>query len=258
MFSVEQGRAQGLNDLIELNYGFERSDGGSGTDGGTVSELLSYLPPDTIFMAFGRNELVFWVCQRGRDVELRKKGIHSPDKVNTFVQALLQAAQQEVGARDLLKCEDRTLELPRGEGLVVKRSPQDGTPTKHLDLQKSALSTLYDLIIEPIQDLFLGSGLTFVPEGPLCLAPFAAFEDPNSKYLCESFRIRLALFLTSLKMIADCPVDYHYMSGVLLVGDPWVQDVTSLEEIAICQRRSRDDWRNAWHNSSDWKTSHER
>ena len=220
LFSVEQGRAQGLKDLIELNYAFERSDGRTGKDDGTVTELLSYLPPVTIFMAFGRNELVFWVCQRGKYVELRKKRIHSPDKVNTFFQALLQAVKQETGARDRLKCEDRTLELPRGESLVLKRSPQDSTRTKHLDLQKGALSTLYDLIIEPIQDLFLGDELIFIPEGPLCLAPFAAFEDPNSKYLCESFRIRVAPSLTSLKMIADCPVDYHHKSGALLVGDP--------------------------------------
>ena len=220
LFSVEQGRAQGLKDLIELNYAFERSDGGSGKDDGTVTELLSYVPPDTIFMAFGRNELVFWVCQRGKDVELRKKQVHSPDKVNTFFQALLQAVQQEIGARDRLKCEDRKLELPRGESLVVKRSPRDSTRTKHLELQKGALSTLYDLIIEPIQDLFLGGELIFIPYGPLCLAPFAAFKDPNSKYLCESFRIRVAPSLTSLKMIADCPADYHHKSGALLVGDP--------------------------------------
>ena len=34
-----------------------------------------------------------------------------------------------------------------------------------------------------------------------------------------------------MKMIADCPVDYHLKSGVLLVGDPWVQEVTNLEEL---------------------------
>ena len=82
------------------------------------------------------------------------------------------------------------------------------------------MSTLYDTIIEPIQDLLLDSELIFVPEGPLCLAPFAAFKDPDSKYLCESFKIRVAPSLTSLKMIADCPLDYHHKTGVLLVGDP--------------------------------------
>ena len=104
--------------------------------------------------------------------------------------------------------------------MVAKRSPQDDRQTQQLDLQKSALSTLYDTVTEPIQDLLLDSELIFVPEGPLCLAPFAAFKDPDSKYLCESFKIRVAPSLTSLKMIADCPLDYHHNTGALLVGDP--------------------------------------
>ena len=220
MFSAEQGRAQGLKDLIELNYAFERSDAGPRAENGTVNELLSYLPSNTVFMAFGKNELVFWVCQKGKDVELRKKPVHSLDEVNTFLHAMLQVVKKEIGTRDLLKCEDRSFELARGESVVVKGALQEGRQTQHLDPPKGALTTLYDIIIDPIQDLFFGNELVFVPDGPLCLAPFAAFKDPNSKYLCESFRIRLAPSLTSLRMIADCPLDYHHKSGALLVGDP--------------------------------------
>jgi len=32
--------------------------------------------------------------------------------------------------------------------------------------------------------------------------------------------------LISLKLIAECPADYHSNTGALLVGDPWIQDVT--------------------------------
>ena len=221
LFSAEQGRAQALKDLIELNYAFERiSNVASGTDNGTVDELLSYLPPSTIFTAFGENELIFWVCQRGEKVELRKIQIYSRDKGSSFLQALLSVAQQEIGTRNVLKCEDRSLELASDKRLVAKRPPQDERQAQHLDLTKDALSTLYDIIIEPIQDLLLDSELIFIPEGPLCLAPFAAFKGPDSKYLCESFKIRVAPSLTSLKMISECPLDYHHMTGALLVGDP--------------------------------------
>ena len=220
LFSAEQGRAQALKDLIEFKYAFERSNVASAADEGIVNELFSYLPSNTVFMALGENELIFWVCQKGKDVELRKKPIHSLDELNTFFHALLQVMKKEIGTRDLLKCEDRSFELARGKGLVVKRSPQDDRQTQQLDLQKSTLNTLYDTIIVPIQDLLLGSELVFVPEGPLCLAPFAAFQGPDSKYLCESFKIRVAPSLTSLKMIADCPLDYHHNTGALLVGDP--------------------------------------
>ena len=220
LFTAEQGRAQGLKDLMELNYSFKRSDayGGAGTGVKTVNELLSYLPPNTIFIAFGENELIFWVCQRGKEFELRKKQIHSENEVETFLKDLLQVVQQETGISGLVKCEDRSLEL--ADSLVLKRSSQHEKQTQHLNLQRSALSTLYDTMIEPIQDLLLGTELMFVPDGPLCMAPFAAFKGPDSKYLCESFRIRVAPSLTSLKMIADCPLDHHHKSGALLVGDP--------------------------------------
>ena len=64
-----------------------------------------------------------------------------------------------------------------------------------------------------------------VPEGPLCLAPYAAFMDLKSKYLCETFRIRLLPSLSSLRLIQNCPADWHSKTGALLVGDPWVQEV---------------------------------
>ena len=215
LFSAEQARAQGLKDLIQLNYAFERNDARSGTETTSLDDLLSYLPTNTIFISFGKGELIFWVCRRGKGVEYRKNQFPSWCKVKNFFHALSQ-----IGPRNLLKCEDRSLELARDKSLVAKRSPRDDRQTQQLDLQKSALSTLYDTIIEPIHDLLLDSELIFVPEGPLCLAPFAAFKDPDSKYLCESFKIRLAPSLTSLKMIADCPLDYHRNTGALLVGDP--------------------------------------
>ena len=135
-----------------------------------------------------------------------------------------------------MECEDRSLKLASDARLAAKSSIRDGSKSHHVHLQKDALSALYDIIIEPIQNLLVvGSELIFVPEGPLFLAPFAAFKGPNSKHLCESFRIRLIPSLTSLKMIGDCPVDHHCKSGVLLVGDPWVQEVAELKQLPFAK-----------------------
>ena len=224
LLSAEQGRAQGLRDLMALNYSFDVNDFQSVKENGNFRGLFSSFALDTIFIAIGDNELIFWVCQKGKEVELRRKKNSSQDEINNFFQSLVE----KIGTRDNVECEDRSLELARDERLAVKRPPQDDRQTQCLHLQKRALRTLYDTIIDPIQDLFSGSELVFIPEGPLCLAPFAAFKNPDSKYLCESFRIRVAPSLTCLKMIADCPENYHRKSGVLLVGDPWVQDVTNL------------------------------
>ena len=232
LISAERGRAQGLKDLMALNYGLEVKDAESDEgDMITFFELSSHFPTNTIFMALGENELIFWVCQEGTALELRINPIDSKGKISSFFESLVELVCQEIGARDYVECEDRSLELlndKRHERLEVKRSTSDGSQFQNLN---NSLNTLSDVIIDPIQDLFWGSEILFVPEGPLCLAPFAALKGPNSKYLCESFRIRIAPSLTSLKIIADCPVDYHVMSGALLVGDPWVQDVTKLPRL---------------------------
>ena len=88
------------------------------------------------------------------------------------------------------------------------------------------MKRLYDFFIAPVADLIHVEEIVIVPEGPLCLAPFAAFMDSNSKFLSDSFIIRVIPSLTSLRLILDCPADYHSKTGVLLVGDPWVQDIT--------------------------------
>ena len=183
-------------------------------------------------MAIAEKGLILWICQKGKEVVLRGKLITSQHDINTYFQALVE----NIGARDNVECEDRSLELAKEKRLVPKRSPQSCRQTQHLYLQEKALRTLYDTIIDPIQDLFSGGELVFIPEGPLCLAPFAAFKSPDSKYLCESFSIRVAPSLTSLKMIVECPVDYHLISGELLVGDPWVQDVTKLPTLPFARK----------------------
>ena len=231
LFSAEQGRAQGLKDLMELSYAVEEN-AELIKEIRTFQELCSGLPPNTIFMAIGNmKELVLWVCRKGKEVELRRKQIRSQYEINTFFQSLLK----KFDARNYVQCEDRSLDSAKNKRLPDKTSPQDGSRKQQFHLQERVLSTFYDTVIDPIQDLFTSSELVFVPDGPLCLAPFAAFKGPDSKYLCESFKIRVAPSLTSLKMIVDCPVDHHLTSGVLLVGDPWVQDVTTLEQLPFAR-----------------------
>ena len=41
--------------------------------------------------------------------------------------------------------------------------------------------------------------------------------------------------LTSLKLITDSPDDYHSRTGMLVVGDPWVQEVVIRGEIILEQ-----------------------
>ena len=102
---------------------------------------------------------------------------------------------------------------------------------------------MYSYIIAPILDLIEGDELIIVPDGPLWLAPFAALLNPFSKYLCESFKVRLIPSLTSLKIIARCP-EFHSSSGALIVGDPDVSEVTNshgdqLEQLPFARQEAQ-------------------
>ncbi|XP_078383647.1 tetratricopeptide repeat protein 28-like [Oculina patagonica] len=108
----------------------------------------------------------------------------------------------------------------RVDGKTESRTPSS--------IQKNCLSAIYDVIFAPVFHQLRGNELVIVPDGPLFLVPFAALQDAESRYLCESFRIRVVPSLTCLKMIMDAPPDHHCKSGALIVGDPWVQEVVDI------------------------------
>ena len=223
LLSAEQGRAQALNDLMEFKYASINSRAESFTEIETIAAILSYLPSNTVFIALQEQEVIFWVYQEGKDVLLRRKQI--PDgqlDADDFLDTTLKNVRGGV----VVKCEDRSLDVAKDENLSDARSPPEKKHNQSFNLRDRSLSLLYETIISPVQDLLLDNEVIFVPEGPLCLAPFAAFMDSASKYLCESFKVRVIPSLTSLKLIADCPADYHFKSGALIVGDPWIQEVT--------------------------------
>ena len=86
----------------------------------------------------------------------------------------------------------------------------------------------YRMIIAPVADL--------LDDRFLFKVPFSALVDESEKYLSETFRIRIVPSLTTLKLIQDCPVDYHNQTGALVVGDPYVGEVCYNGEVYIPRR----------------------
>ncbi len=225
--AAEQGRAQALSDLLEVNYGNERPYNGSGSVENTVDDTLGCLSSNTVFIAVHKRQICCWVIQKEKDVKLREREIscdNPAEDATTFLQSLVLNAGVEIGVRAGVRCENRSLDKLKDDVESQERSGQ--TASHSSEIQASTLRTLYDLVIGPIEDLIHGGDeLTIVPDGPLCLAPYAALMDPRSKYLGESFRIRVIPSLSSLKLITDCPENHHCKSGALLVGDPCLEEV---------------------------------
>ncbi|PFX18081.1 Tetratricopeptide repeat protein 28 [Stylophora pistillata] len=88
---------------------------------------------------------------------------------------------------------------------------------------ETMLSVCSKLIIAPVAELLTEPEIIIVPERSLYRVPFAALRDqPGGKYLSETFRLRIVPSLSTLRLIQDCPVDYHSQTGVLVVGNPKV------------------------------------
>ncbi|CAH3187632.1 unnamed protein product [Porites lobata] len=221
LLTADHGRAQALNDLLEFKYGLKGLSREIGTLSATTTDILSYLPSNTAFIGINEGEIVLWVNEKGKEIKTR--GTQIDISVTTYFQSLLETVHEEIGVRADVNCEDRSLRNPSDKQLAEKRSSK---PRSHSSsFETKSLQTFYNVVMDPIRDLLQSDELVIVPQGPLCLAPYAAFMDLESKFLCETFRIRLLPSLSSLQLIQNCPADWHSKTGALLVGDPWVQEV---------------------------------
>ena len=90
------------------------------------------------------------------------------------------------------------------------------------EVQRTTLAPddYYNITIAPVVDFLDEPEIIIFPDRVFSRLPFAALKDKRGKYLSETFRIRIAPSLTTLKMIQDSPADYHSQTGALIVGDP--------------------------------------
>ena len=229
LFAAEKGRAQALTDLMESSFC-----GGTSHHKGEDEDcaVLKNVPSNTVFQAVDKANVNLWVVSEGKQVQLRQSKLNGSVSENSRAsqsfESFMLGVYTQLGVRSIVRCENRSLDALRESPSKVDEKPKEDTLQPAIQ-QNKCLSTLYDIVMKPVADLVQGDELVIIPDGPLWLAPYAALKDGNSKYLCESFRIRLAPSLTSLRLIADCPDDYHKSSGALLVGDPWVSEVTNSE-----------------------------
>ena len=235
---AEQGRAQALKDLIKFKYESDLLPSGSFELELTISGILSDTTTQTVFLALESRNILLWVLCKGGNVHFRQKEVADDDAV-----AFLESARKhffdenQINAR--ISCENRSLEEERKESPPSKEFVQETVAT--LKCQNNSLYLFYDCVIGPIADLLESDELIIVPEGPLCLIPYAACVDNAARYLSETTRIRILPSLTSLKLITDCPEDYHNKTGALLVGDPCVETVRRKRKLVTILRLPRAD-----------------
>ena len=152
-----------------------------------------------------------------------------------FLQSLVKNSYNEIGVRSGVRCEDRSLASLR-DNITNEDNNTETKTSQPSPLWKSSLNALYDIVMKPTADLCQGKEIMIVPHGPLWLVPYAALLDHEFKYLFESFSVRLIPSLTSFKLIAESPEEHHSRTGSLLVGDPWVAEITNNKGIPRLQQ----------------------
>ena len=187
------------------------------------------------------HKLLLWVIKPNKTVHFRLNDVNdhfgnklegrSVDKIFNdiiFRKFHLQLTQEHY--------EDRSL-FPSNTAYVQQASPLGGDKPAVLRLVEEDgddesqyidppnLSQCYKMVIGPVADLLLEPEIIIVPDSVLWKVPFSAFKDADGKYLSETFRIRIAPSLTTLRLIQESPEDYHSQTGVLIVGEPKIGQV---------------------------------
>ena len=225
--AAEQGRAQALMDMLMIQYAFTALSPPSCDAKETISYISRITSTQTVFLAMEENVSNIWVLGRGNEVVFRQERIEGERALDDPVCVLLETAFEKIGAGIAVRCENRTIDELTSDPPSTREVQNTVSESAHCT--NNALQPLYDVIISPIADVIHGEELVIVPEGLLCLAPWAA--------LSEYIRIRTVPSLTSLKLIASLPEEYHSKSAALLVGDPCVKEVpTSLSPLPYAKK----------------------
>ena len=210
--AAEQGRAQALIDMLMIQYGFTALSSPSCDAKETISYISRVSSAQTVFLATEENRINIWVLGKGNEVVFRQGEIEGQPALDDPVRTLLETAFEKIGAGVDVRCENRTMEELTSDR--PSTGEEKNATGESAYCTNNALKPLYDVIISPIADVLHGDELVIVPDGSLCLAPWAA--------LSGDIRIRTVPSLTSLKLITSSPKDFHSNSGALLVGDPCV------------------------------------
>ena len=222
--TTERGRAQALTDLMESQFGAKSTPSASKEQMEIITNISSFISSSITFLVEVFESVFCWVLQKGQEMHLMQK------KINGTLKDMTDKAYEQIGVLKLATkpatCEDRSLDDPEDEtiGDLSDRSTDEKEFTSS-QAGSDALRELYDVTIAPISHLLEDEELIIVPDGSSFLIPYVALKDQNSRYLSERLRIRLAPSLTSLRLLSECPVQRHYTSGALLVGDPWIETV---------------------------------
>ena len=236
LYASELGRARALADLMSAQYSLEHQISGNPKTWAGIEKAMDNERNCTcLYVSYFFKSIFLWIVKASRVIHFRKINGNERIVQEGFAGNLDDFFASEsfrsfgISSKELY--EDRSLNFTQTESKPCEEQNslgedlRIGKESKDNRGPKMNLPLCYELIIAPVVGLLEDPEIIIVPDRSLYNIPFAALPDKHGKYLSETFRIRVAPSLTTLKLIHESPAHYHSQTGALIVGNPDVGKV---------------------------------
>nr|XP_058944778.1 tetratricopeptide repeat protein 28-like [Pocillopora verrucosa] len=181
-----------------------------------------------LYISYRDRQVLLWVLKTNGDICFRNT---DEMKVDTLiaeqvceVEGIFKKSAACFGVLPAANCEDRSLD----DNVTISLREESQANLQGDETKDTGRShhLCYEWIFAPVADLLTEPEIIIVPDRFSYRVPFAALRDgPAGKYLSEKYRIRIVPSLTTLRLIQECPADYHSQTDALVAGDPTVGKV---------------------------------
>ena len=228
---MELRRARGLADLMATQYSAENHISANPQSWIGIENVTKKETNCTcLYISYCDRRVSLWILMTTGAVHLRQITVDEKtlytrlakpsENLDEFFVNMAESFRS-FGILPIEVCEDRSLtdieskpDSSQVEELTALRQ------VKVEDDPQPSLALFFKMLIDPVSDLLEEPEIIIVPDRSLYRVPFPALIDEKGNYLSETFRIRIAPSLMTLKLIQDSPADYHSQTGALIVGDP--------------------------------------
>nr|XP_058968933.1 tetratricopeptide repeat protein 28-like [Pocillopora verrucosa] len=229
LYVEELGRARVLAELMADKYSVESHISADSQSWFGIENIVRRESNSVfLYISYRERQVLLWVLKANGGSCFR---VTEEVEVNTLideqvcdVEGIFKKSAADFGVLPKANCEDRSLDDHLTTSLHKEsRANLRGEQTKDTE---RIHKLCYKWIVAPVEDLLTEPEIIIVPDRFSYRVPFAALRDESAgKYLSEKYRIRIVPSLTTLRIIQECPADYHSLIDALVVGDPTVGEV---------------------------------
>ena len=229
LYVEELGRARVLAEVMADKYSVESQISADPQSWFAIENIVRREGNSVfLYIAYRERQVLLWVLKANGDTCFRATDEVEVDTLIEEkvcdVEGIFKKSAAGFGVSPTANCEDRSLHDHVTTSLLKEsRTHLRGEQTKDTE---RIHKLCYKWIIAPVADLLTEPEIVIVPDRFSYRVPFAALRDESAgRYLSEKYRIRIVPSLTTLRIIQECPADYHSLTNALVVGDPTVGKV---------------------------------